>query len=198
MLFDELHAMVPYEHEGPVHANSLQVYPDVRVKFPGKHALDTDPVGGDFLVEVNCANAQWVWKQFTHGDIFKDIEDKTMFDPSFMAERGIVEVAHVVKGNKGIGSGIPWHAVKLPGLRYKTLLQASQALAVAEHRRYHRYEKNGGGRFLPLRFAIGIVYGFWTADEAIAVQRRGVHGLRELQKEHGNPPTVHAILKEAK
>lgn len=197
MKFNDIHAMVPYEHEGELHSNTLQVYPDVRVKYPGRHALDTSPIGGDFVVEVNCANAQWDWKQFTHGDIFIDIEDKSEFDREFMMERGIVDLAAIVKGDKGVGTTTPLGALGLPGLRYKTLLQASQALAVAEHRRYHQFEKNGGGRFLPLRFAVGIVYGFWTSQDAIRVQRRGSHGLRELTKEFGNPPTVRKIMEKA-
>lgn len=194
MRFDDVHAMVPYEHEGDIHSKSLQIYREVRVKYPGKHALDTDPIGGDFVVEVECNSAGWSWKQFTHGDIFKDVEDKTLFNPTFMKEQGIVDLARVVKENSLVRTSLPWDAVKLPGLRYNTFLRASQVLAVAEHRRYHRFEKGGGGRFLPLRFSIGIVYGHWTAQDAIRVQRTGVHGLRSLCKDFGNPPTVKAIL----
>lgn len=196
MNFETLHAMVPYEHEGELHSNTMQVYNDVRVKYPGKHAMDTDPVGGDMVVEVNCGNAGWAWKQFTHGDIFLDIESKTLSAPEFMKLIGAKQIAEVVSGEEIPRLGFKEMAVSLglPGVRYQTLLEASQTLAVAEHRRYARYEANGGGRFLPLRFALGIIYGHWSASEAIRVQRTGVHGLRSLTKEYGNPPTVRAAL----
>lgn len=198
MRFSEIHALVPYITEGELHSVTTELHPTVRVRQPGRHKNETSPAGGDMVVEVNCASAQWDWKQFTHGDIFKDIETKTIFDQEFMRSRGIVDLARVVKEDAGIRSATPYNALLLPGLRYNTLLRASQALSVAEHRRYHQYESGGGGRYLPLRFAIGIVYGYWTASDAVRVQRRGVHGLRDLTKQFGNPPTVKAVLDGAK
>lgn len=193
--FSEVHAMIPYCTEGEVHSNTLQIYPDVRVKYPGRHAMDTDPVGGDFVVEVDCEAGGWKWKQFTHGDIFKDIETKSLADPTFMRERAASDLARVVEG-ENIKPHIRWEALKLPGIRYRTLLEATQCLAVAEHRRYHKYDAGGGGRYLPLRYAVGIIYGHWDASSASKVQRRGIHGYKELTKEFGNPPTVKSLLKE--
>lgn len=196
MNFAEVHALIPYETEGKLHSNLLNVYPDVRVKYPGKHALDTAPVGGDFVVEVTCKDAGWEWKQFTHTDIFNDIQAKTDFDSKFMQDTGIRDIARVVSGG-GIASSVLYSPDNLPGVRYRTLLEANQCLAVAEHRRYHKYESGGGGRFLPLRFAVGIVHGYWNASDASRVQRRGIHGYRELTKEFGSPPTVRALLVES-
>lgn len=194
MRFDELHAFLPYVTEGDKHSEVYDVYDNVRCKFPGKHAMDTDPVGGDFVVEVNCSNAGWSWKQFTHIDIFKDIEEKTKRRPRSMQTWFAPALSSVVMGEEipevSVGASL------YPGVKMKTLLQASQALAVAEHRRYHRFEKNGGGRFLPVRFANGIIFGHWTAEQAAKVQRRGSHGLRELTKEFGNPPTIKRLIKE--
>jgi hypothetical protein len=195
MNFAQVHALIPYETEGKLHSNTLEIYKDVRVKYPGRHALDTDPAGGDFVVEVSCDAAGWSWRQFTHTDIFEDVQEKTDFDPKFMQNTGIRDIARVVNGG-GIATSVLWSAIKLPGLRYRTLLEANQVLAVAEHRRYHKYESGGGGRFLPLRFAVGIVHGYWNASDASRVQRRGIHGYRELTKEFGSPPTVKALIKE--
>lgn len=193
MDFATVHATIPYVTEGKLHSNTLEVYKDVRVKYPGKHAKDTDPVGGDFVVEVSCDAAGWKWKQFTHTDIFKDIQEKTDFNEGWMRTTGIRQIAAVVNG-----SDIPFNLpMRIPGVGWNTLLEASQCLAVAEHRRYHQYESGGGGRFLPLRFAVGIVYGHWDESDASRVQRRGIHGYRELTKEFGSPPTVKALLKEA-
>jgi hypothetical protein len=193
--FDEVHKLVPYETQGRLHSNSLNVYTDVRVKYPGRHALDTDPIGGDYVVEALCDVAEWDWKQFTHTDIFKDVQLKTDANSEWMQSVGIKQLADVVSGSE-----IP-HPLdvpeNLPGVRWSVLLRASQCLAVAEHRRYHRYEAGGGGRFLPLRFAVGIVYGHWNESDASRVQRRGIHGYRELTKEFGSPPTVKALLTPA-
>lgn len=194
MNFDALHALIPYETEGEKHSKTMLVYPDVRVKYPGKHALETAPVGGDFLVEVNCADAQWDWKRFTHSDIFEDVQKKCDSNAHIMQTRVATEIANVVLG-ESIPDTLNFNTLRLPGLKYRTLLQANQALAVAEHRRYHKYEQGGGGRFLPLRFSVGIIFGHWNASDASRVQRRGIHGYRELTKEFGSPPTVRALSK---
>lgn len=194
MKFDELHAFLPYVTQGDLHTDEYLIYDNVRVKFPGRHAMDTVPPGGDFVVEVNCDNAGWNWKQFTHGDIFKDVELKTTYNSNFMQSWFAPNLCQIVLG-ESIPT-VPADEGKLPGVRTATLLEASQALAVAEHRRYHQYEANGGGRFLPVRFTLGIIFGYWTATEAAKVQRRGAHGLRELTKEFGNPPTVKRLAKE--
>jgi hypothetical protein len=68
-----------------------------------------------------------------------------------------------------------------------------QCLAVAEHRRYARYEAKMGGRFLPARFAAGIVYGHWTAEDAKLVVRKGRPGVEMLERLNGAPPTLQEI-----
>lgn len=193
MDFKAVHALIPYETEGEKHSNTLNVYKNVRVKYPGTHAMDTTPVGGDFVVEVFCHLASWNWKQFTHTDIFNDIQLKTDFAPDWMREWFAPRLAQVVDG-----TSIPmvFPVKRMPGVEVSTLLEASQCLAIAEHRRYHKYEAGGGGRYLPLRFTMGIIYGHWNASDASRVQRRGIHGYRQLTKEFGNPPTVRKLIKE--
>lgn len=195
MLFDEVHALIPYVTEGELHSQQMDIYPNVRIKQPGRHAQDTVPLGGDFVVEVNCDTAKWDWHQFTHTDIFKDVESKTSVDPALMQQKVAPVLSDIVlNGVDPTTQDESFSLYELPGLFLPTLFETTQLLAVAEHRRYFMYEKNGGGRFLPLRFAVGIMYGYWTAAEATKVQRRGSHGLRELYKAHGAPPTIKRIL----
>ncbi len=111
--FDELHTMLPYVTEGQKHSNVYDVYENVRCKFPGKHAMDTDPVGGDFVIEVNCSKHGWDWKQFTHADIFNDIETKTDADLTFMQESAAPELCSIVLGSLAPQTlATQWPAVK--------------------------------------------------------------------------------------
>ncbi len=194
MFFNEVHEKIPYLSDGELHSVTTEIYPAVRVKQPGRHAFDTDPIGGDFVVEVSCDNAKWDWKQFTHADLFADLQSKYDTSQRFFLQHTYAKfLARVVDGT--IEPIKIETTATIPGLDLTVLLQTSQVLAVAEHRRYARYEANGGGRFLPVRFALGIIFGHWSAAEATRVQRRGVHGLRELTKLGGNPPTVRKLCK---
>jgi hypothetical protein len=73
----------------------------------------------------------------------------------------------------------------------RIFLRAVQALGVAEHRRYARFEGRGGGRYLPARLASGIVDGKWRAGDAKAVQKKGRPGLEWLIEVNGAPKPLH-------
>lgn len=184
MDFDTLHTLIPHALGEKLHVLEMHPYNGVTLAMPGRHQKDTPVPGGDFVVMVDETTLGWVKHQFTHDDIFKDIEKKTQADPA-KAQELMVAYAKVVMGADPEDFRIPRFDRR--SLSPTTFLFATQCLAVAEHRRYGRHEARGGGRFLPARFASGIVEGKWTAADAKVVQRRGRPGLEQLEKEKGKP-----------
>lgn len=195
MDFKTLHEMLPYVTGGKNHVLEVSPYPNVHLAFPGRHQNDTDPIGGDFVVMVDDVNRGWVKHQFTHGDLWDDLEIKMRTD-LITAHVLMKDYAKVVRGadpestgwdfeNGLIAEGLDedWDNTLLP----QTFLYAVQCLAVAEHRRYWPHECQGGGRYLPARFSMGIIEGYWTAEDAKRYQYRGRQGLENLIKEKGRP-----------
>jgi hypothetical protein len=181
MNFEKLHDLIPYATGGKNHAVTMAPYNAVTLAMPGRHQHDTVPAGGDFVVMVSDDNLGWVNHQFTHDDIFLDMEKKHQLD-SESAERLMADYAAVVFGadpEKYSWERGDWESTLHP----QTFLYAVQCLAVAEHRRYHQFEKRGGGRYLPMRFTFGIVSEAWTAADCKNFQRRGRPGLEHLEKE---------------
>lgn len=196
MKFQELHNRVPYV-TGPVnHVLMMTPYDGVTIRMPGRHQLDTSPVGGDMVVEITDDTTSWEAKQFTHQNIFDDFQDKADLDLE-AAKKLMKFYAAIVLHDadpddyyKHVGIVVEaWRGT----LTVSTLVAALQCLAVAEHRRYARYEAKMGGRFLPARFAAGIVYGQWTADSAKLVVRKGRPGVEMLERLHGKPPSLQEL-----
>lgn len=198
MKFEQLNEMIPYVVGGKKHILSMEPYERVTLRMPGRHMNDTETPGGDFVVEITDGSTSWESKQFTHQDIFEDFQDKADLDQG-AAERLMRLYAKVVLGDDPEGfhkaseraSSDSWEGTLDP----ETLLCALQCLAVAEHRRYARFEAKMGGRFLPARFAAGIVYGLWTADDAKMWVRKGRPGVEALERLHGKPPTLEEIAE---
>lgn len=186
MDFNTLHETLPYVIGKKEYVVDHRPYSGVKLSFPGRHQLDTEPRGGDFVVIVTCKSIGWNHHSFTHQDIFNDIQAKYDIDP-VEADRLVTEYAKVVHGAdpdefpKRYVDG--WDKT----LDQTILLRAAQCLAVAEHRRYKKFESKGGGRFLPVRFITGIVEGLWTAEDAKKWQRKGRPGLDALISIHGAP-----------
>lgn len=160
----------------------MSPYKGITLAMPGRHAEDTSPKGGDFVVMVTDKNMKWRNHQFTHTDIFVDVELKHNTDPAttkVLLERYLDIVAE--------GIEVPSIFKDIDGINSLMFLQAVQCLAVAEHRRYHQYEAKFGGRFLPFRFAAGIAEGLWTATDAVDKQKRGRPGVEWLERDHGLP-----------
>lgn len=184
MDFNTLHKSLPYVVGGTKHILEYSPYNAVTLYFPGRHAKDTDPVGGDFVVTVDDKDLGWIKHQFTHNDIFADLELKVKDFPK-NTQILMEKYVEVVKGADPNQIPITTLGSKdLPGLHPVTFLYAVQCLAVAEHRRYAKFEPKGGGRYLPARFAQGIVYGAWTALDCANMQRRGRPGVEILEKAH--------------
>jgi len=187
MDFNELHGMIPYATGEKNHTVSMMPYDHITLSMPGRHQNDTVPAGGDFVVMVTDSAKGWVKHQFTHGDIWDDLETKFKYEPD-TAQLLMQDYSKVVRG-----SDIPTHWLVRPGdtfpgsLHVMTFLRAVQCLAVAEHRRYWKFERDGGGRYLPARFSIGIVEGLWTAADCKEFQYRGRQGLENLIKLKGRP-----------
>lgn len=179
MKFQELHDTVPYAKGGKEKVLRYSPYPNITLAMPGRHAKDTDPIGGDFVVMVTDPIYTVVDHQFTHTDIFKDVQARF---PNDEIMRPYLEV---------IQGADPTAYPNLPAppriMHPFTFLYAVQCLAVAEHRRYAKYESKFGGRYLPFRFAAGIAEGLWTAADAANLQRRGRPGVEILEKTHGIP-----------
>lgn len=193
MNFDTLNELIPHAVGKKLHVLSMSPYNAVTLAMPGRHQTDTAIPGGDFVVMVDDTNTGWVRHQFTHDDLFADMELKfnTYSRPGF-AQSLMKAYAKVVLGAdpESYVTNLDFQSLTKVGLHPLTFLYATQCLAVAEHRRYGQHEKKGGGRFLPARFASGIVEGLWTAADCKAVQRRGRMGLDLLIATHGKPTTL--------
>ena len=192
MKFEELNKTIPYVVGGQKHILSMEPYDGVTLRMPGRHEKDTEILGGDFVVEITDDTTSWESRQFTHQHIFDDFQDKADLDVE-RAEELMGIYAKVVFGDDPedyrIPTGPAWDGTVNP----ERLMSALQCLAVAEHRRYARYEAKMGGRFLPARFTAGIVYGLWTADDAKMVVRKGRPGVEMLERLNGKPPTLQEL-----
>jgi hypothetical protein len=184
MNFETLNEMIPYVVGGKEKVLSMTPYEYVTLRMPGRHSQDTETPGGDFVVEITDDSTSWEQKQFTHQDIFEDFQDKTEVDAE-VAEELMGIYANVVLGADPDDFFIPTSPLWDGTVMSWTLIPALQCLAVAEHRRYARYEAKMGGRFLPARFVAGIVYGQWTAEQAKSRVRMGRPGVEWLEKEAG-------------
>lgn len=193
MKFDKLNEMIPYVKGGKQKILSMYPYNAITLRMPGRHAGDTTPVGGDFVVCVDDENMDWVEHQFTHTDLFNDLEVKVNTDPDeamFLITRYLDVVANGDDPEKM--SVAEEH--NLGGIHPQTFLYAVQCLAVAEHRRYSQFEAKFGGRFLPFRFGAGIVEGLWTATDAADKQKRGRPGVEWLEKDFGVPTLTKELM----
>lgn len=187
MKFEALHEMIPLARYGKEKSLTMSPYKGITLAMPGRHAEDTSPKGGDFVVMVTDKGFGWNKHQFTHTDIFVDIETKYNYDPASPTEIDLLMRNYLEVIASGVDPNTLVIPVSLPGLASGLFIQAVQCLAVAEHRRYHMYENRYGGRFLPFRFAAGIAEGLWTATDAVDKQKRGRPGVEWLEKDHGVP-----------
>lgn len=195
MKFDKLNEMLPYVTGGKQKILSFQPYNAITLRFPGRHAKDTDPVGGDFVVCVDDETMDWTAHQFTHNDLFSDLQAKTeqkylKNEPFKFLEQYLAVVRYGADPEK-----IETEKFEvMPGLHPQTFLYAVQCLAVAEHRRYAKFENKFGGRYLPFRFSAGIVEGRWSAEACIGMQRRGRPGVEILEKVNGTPDLTKELM----
>lgn len=197
MNFKKLNEMIPYCKGGKKHILTMQPYNGITLALPGRHAEDTTPKGGDFVVMVDDENMDWTRHQFTHIDLFQDLERKVAGSNKFINTVGDLakEYLVVIKGAAPTTNVWTDTAAWNDSLHPQTFLYAVQCLAVAEHRRYHQHEAKFGGRFLPFRFAAGIVEGKWTAMDAAQVQRRGRPGVEQLERLNGMPEITKELMK---
>jgi len=187
--------MIPYVKGGKAKILEMHPYNAITLAMPGRHALDTDPIGGDFVVMVDDDNMDWTRHQFTHTDIFKDLELKAAEAPNSTASF-MEDYLKVIQGEGPAKVGADYSDLDLLGVHPTTLIYALQCLAVAEHRRYHRFENKFGGRYLPFRFSAGIVEGLWDATAAIGMQRRGRPGVEILEKVNGTPVLTKELMND--
>ena len=188
--FEKLNDTIPYAIGGKVKSLVMEPYDGVFLAMPGRHADQTTPKGGDFVVMVTDPIIGWNRHQFTHDDIFRLIEDH----PG-TCSRNVVLAAYL----KVVTGADPDKVQSMSGqfghvLENKRFLHAMQCLAVAEHRRYAHYEEQFGGRFLPFRFAAGIGEELWTANDAIKVQKYGRPAVERLEKKHGVPALTAKLM----
>jgi len=194
MKFDQLHNAIPYVKGGKEKILSMQPYPDITLKMPGRHAKDTDPVGGDFVVCITDIRMPWSEHQFTHADIFKDLLLKK--DADLDATNCLMGLyLEVVKGGQDPDIMKVPGGDRLPGMDYVTFLRAVQCLAIAEHRRYHKFEAKFGGRYLPFRFGAGIVEGLWDHADANAKEKYGRPGVEQLERQQGRPSLTQKLME---
>lgn len=183
MDFKTLHELLPYVVGGKKHILEYSPYNAVTLYFPGRHAKDTDPIGGDFVVTVDDESLGWMKHQFTHNDIFGDLQKKLAAYPDD-TKHLFLDYLAVVRGADPNKQDVHMYPLDMPGVNPTTFLYAVQCLAVAEHRRYAKFESKGGGRYLPVRFAAGIVAEAWDATDCANMQRKGRPGVEILEKAH--------------
>lgn len=187
MNFNDLNERIPHVLGKHHHVVEMRPYENITLAMPGRHQQDTATPGGDFVVMVDEPTKRWKKHQFTHVDIFNDVEQKVKFDQNsadvFFAAYAAVVLGADPNDYKDSIFGLALMGVGIEALNF---LHAGQCLAIAEHRRYARFEKKGGGRFLPLRFAQGIVEGKWTAADCKEWQRKGRPGLEALIRMNGD------------
>lgn len=172
----------------------MEPYKGITLAMPGRHAEQTTPKGGDFVVMVTDAGMNWKKHQFKHSDIFNDIEVKYNHDPALPTELDLLMRNYIDVVAVGVDPKTLVLPRSLPGVDPLVFLHAVQCLAVAEHRRYHQFEEQFGGRFLPFRFAAGIAEGLWTAEDAISKQRYGRPAVERLEKNNGVPALTQALF----
>jgi hypothetical protein len=191
MEFQALHKSLPYIFAGKEKSVSREPYPNIKLLFPGRHALDTTPIGGDFVVCVTDPAFDRVDHQFTHTDLFKDVEKRGVGDSTIRLYSRVIQGEDPHGTDLMLDMGCYWHEGTIDRF---TFLFAVQCLAVAEHRRYARYEKQFGGRYLPFRFAAGISEGLWTAADAASMQKKGRPGVEILEKMNGTPKLTQELM----
>lgn len=196
MKFNKLNEMIPYVVGGKQKILTMHPYNAITLAMPGRHAKDTDPVGGDFVVMVDDDSLDWTRHQFTHTDLFMDLEIKANGGPYLHKEpfrfmETYLAVVHRGADPEKIDTEL---FETLPGIHPQTFLYAVQCLAVAEHRRYARFEEKFGGRYLPFRFGAGIMEGLWTATDAAEKQKRGRPGVEWLEKDFGRPELTRELM----
>lgn len=192
MKFQKLNDIIPYATGGKQKVLTMEPYPDIHLALPGRHAQDTTPVGGDFTVCVSDDNVGWKRHQFTHTDLFKDLQYKT--DNELDPAHGLMAMYfEVIKGEDPDIMIVPG-GDRMPGIYYKTFVRAVQCLAVAEHRRYAQHEEKFGGRYLPFRFGAGITEGLWRDVDAAEKARYGRQGAQQLEREYGLPPLTKKLM----
>jgi len=172
----------------------------VAVKQPGVHSGETGQIhgvelvprlGGDFVIEIKDPAANWDARRFRHVDLFADFNLKAEADRSFVKRQLAPALIRVV--GEGADPLEPLPAANLPGLQIGTLLVASQCLALCEHRRFAQFEPVGG-RALPARYVLGIIWEVWSIGEAIRVEHSGRRGLLYLREQHGREPAFSTVL----
>lgn len=184
MKFEALNDMIPYVMGGKEKILRMSPYPGVTLAMPGRHAKDTTPKGGDFVVMVSALHKNWEFHQFTHIDIFQIVAEHP--DPEHLMKNYLLVVQGADPTTLEGVDHYSWTGV---------LLKTMQCLAVAEHRRYAKYELKFGGRFLPFRFAAGIAEGLWTAADAAEKQKKGRPGVEWLEKDFGTPQLTQELMK---
>lgn len=187
--------MIPHAVGNTLHVLEMQPYDAITLAMPGRHQKDTAVPGADFVVLVDDDTKKWEKHPFTHTDIFTDIQNKVAERPqdaAFLLAR-YMDIVHNGDDPEKISFGDD--VVYQNSIHPQTLLYALQCLAVAEHRRYSQHERRGGGRYLPLRFAAGIVEGNWTATDAADKQKRGRIGVEWLEKDYGMPEATKSLLE---
>jgi hypothetical protein len=195
-----LNAIIPYARGGREKALTMQPYPNIKLAMPGRHAKDTVPIGGDFVVMVTDEDKGWIDHQFTHTDLFEDLQSKKNQLPkgvSYIMELDSFMQCYfdVIMGREP-AANLNQPLYMKGTLHPQTFLYAAQCLAVAEHRRYHQHEHVFGGRYLPFRFAAGIVEGLWSAAEASSKEKLGRIGVEQLESQRGKPYLTKKLMNE--
>lgn len=193
MKFEKLNELIPYVVGGKQKVLTMHPYNAITLAMPGRHAKDTTPVGGDFVVMVDDDTMDWTRHQFTHTDLFQDLE-RRLYSSSVKDTDVMRHYLEIVKDGAD-PEKIPDYRSGISNVMHiRTFFYAVQCLAVAEHRRYAQYESKFGGRYLPFRFGAGIVEGLWTATDAAEKQRRGRPGVEWLEKDFGTPQLTKELM----
>ena len=193
MDFETLNKTIPYAKGGKEKVLRYSPYPNITIAMPGRHALQTDPVGGDFVVMVSDPIYNIADHQFKHKDIFDDISRRRLSSAYKTTDFMAFYLAVVNDGTDPLTQ--PFGTSGIGGvLEPQTFFCAVQCLAIAEHRRYAKYEPQFGGRYLPFRFAAGVAENLWEVNDCLAWEKKGRPGVEKLEKDFGIPTLTQELM----
>lgn len=204
MDWDTLNDLIPWQVESwdtpeiTIHSSHGRV----TVRKGKKTKKETEPPGGDFIVSVTSdtattpAGKSMATHRFDQSTLLRDFERKTDASAAFMRDAFAKALVRVVAEGENPATLVQELSppLNVPGIDVETLLVASQCLALSEHRKYARNEPLGG-RCLPTRFALGVIFGLWSAFDATERIWLGAHRLADLRKKSGSSePTFEEVL----
>lgn len=172
--FDNLNETIPSGVDDKKHAHELLISEGddwkVRVRYPGKYGPS------DYVVDVS--HSTWAggeYYPFRHHDMIRQLKWRAGRSPD-ESKKYLGVLLPVLQGAREVER---FPEIRSTGynqynpLPYDAITVASLTLAVCEYRRYPQGDPRGGGRYLPINYALAVMGGHWNLEEAQKLMRIG-------------------------